>query len=103
MTGTGPNRSVPGPVLFTHGPKQGGPTLFCHLASRLHSWSAGRRADQTVPRQASIRFRTLPNETEKVRSNLQVRRGGIESIIDGGPGIDIGFGPGRIVNCEIIN
>jgi hypothetical protein len=32
-----------------------------------------------------------------------VRRGGIESIIDGGPGIDIGFGPGRIVNCEIIN
>jgi hypothetical protein len=34
---------------------------------------------------------------------LGVRRGGIESIIDGGPGIDIGFGPGRIVNCEIIN
>lgn len=34
---------------------------------------------------------------------LGVRRGGIESIIDGGPGFDIGFGPGRIVNCEIIN
>jgi hypothetical protein len=36
-------------------------------------------------------------------SSLGVRRGGIESIIDGGPGFDIGFGPGRIVNCEIIN
>lgn len=34
---------------------------------------------------------------------LGVRRGGIESIIDGGPGLDIGFGPGRIVNCEIVN
>lgn len=34
---------------------------------------------------------------------LGVQRGGIESIIDGGPGFDIGFGPGRIVNCEVIN
>jgi hypothetical protein len=34
---------------------------------------------------------------------LGVQRGGMESIIDGGPGFDIGFGPGRIVNCEIIN
>jgi Ca2+-binding RTX toxin-like protein len=34
---------------------------------------------------------------------LGVQGGGIESVIDGGSGFDIGFGPGRIVNCEIVN